>query len=42
MVAVSPKHEKAAKSVLVTPECSLARHRKIYHSPRRKTMAGMR
>jgi len=42
MVAVSMKNEKATKSVLVTLEYLPARYCKIYHSPRRKTTAGMK
>lgn len=42
MVAANMKHEKAMKSVLVILEYSLVRYRRIYHSPRRKTTAGMR
>jgi hypothetical protein len=36
------KNEKAIKSLLVTLGYLPARYCKIYHSPRRKTIAGMR
>jgi hypothetical protein len=42
MVAVSMKIEKTTKSVLVTLGYLPARYCKIYHSPRKKTMAGMK